>query len=133
MSVTAPKMTSLPREFRRIRIELAREPGHPAGSSRDGYEFIAPLKPDGSIDPTLWRAYRTACGVIRFRAHEDDEIGHLVHKPGGTWAFHYDVTGEDDDEAGYRFQDERLLIGEYLSVREGDKLHTYRVVSVEHV
>jgi len=24
-------------------------------------------------------------------------------------------------------------VGEYLSVREGDKQHTYRVVSVEHL
>jgi hypothetical protein len=71
--------------------------------------------------------------VTRFRAHEDDEAGHLIHKPGGSWAFHYDVSGEDEDEAGYRFQDERFFVGEYLSVKEDDKQHTYRVVSVEHL
>jgi hypothetical protein len=126
-------VNSLPREFRRVRIELARERGHPAGSSRDGYEFTAPLKPDGRIDATLWRTHRAACGVTRFRAHEDDEIGHLVHRPGGTWAFHYDVTGENEDEAGYRFQDERFIVGEYLSVLEDAKQHTYLVVSVQRV
>lgn len=133
MSAAAKKPVQLPREFRRIRLELAREPGHPAGSSRDGYEMIAPLDREGRIDATLWRGHREACGVKRFRAHEEEEVGHLIHKPGGTWAFHYDVTGEDDDEAGYRFQDERFVVGEYLSVREDDKQHTYRVVSVEHL
>jgi hypothetical protein len=93
--------------------------------------LIAPLDHEGRIDPTLWRTHRESCGVTRFRAHEDDEIGHLIHRPGGTWAFHYDVAGEDADEAGYRFQDERFVVGEYLSVREEDKQHTYRVVSVE--
>jgi hypothetical protein len=132
MSAPARKSVPLPREFRRIRLELAREPGHPAGSSRDGYELIAPLDDDGRIDATLWRAHREACGVTRFRADEDDEIGHLVHKQGGTWAFHYDIVGEDEDETGYRFQDERFVVGEYLSVLEDDKQHTYRVVSVEH-
>jgi hypothetical protein len=130
MSATT-QQTALPSEFRRIRIELAREPGHPAGSSRDGYEFIAPLKRDGCIDAALWRAHRRACGVTRFRAHEGNEVGHLVHKPGGAWAFHYD--DREDDEAGYRFQNERFVIGEYLSVGQGDEQHTYRVVSVEHV
>ena len=77
---------------------------------------------------------RTAWPVVtRFREHEDDEIGHLVHKQGGVWAFHYDVSGEGDDEAGYRFENERFVVGEYLSVREGNKQHTYRVVSVEHL
>jgi hypothetical protein len=133
MNAPARKSTQLPRQFRRIRLELAREPGHPAGSSRDGYELIAPLDHDDRIDAALWRAHREACGVTRFRAQDDDEIGHLVHKQGGTWAFHYDVSGDDEDETGYRFQNERFLVGEYLSVREGDKQHTYRVVSVEHL
>jgi hypothetical protein len=133
MKGPAKKSVQLPREFRRIRLELAREPGHPVGSRRDGYQLIAPLDGDGRIDATLWRAHRGACGVTRFRATEDDEIGHLVHKQGGSWAFHYDVAGEGDDEEGYRFQNERFQVGEYLSVREGDKQHTYRVVSVEHL
>jgi hypothetical protein len=133
MSGAVRKSARLPREFRRIRLELAREPGHPAGSSRDGYELIAPLDHEGRIDATLWKAHREACGVTRFRAHEDDEVGHLIHKPGGSWTFHYDVTGEDEDEAGYRFQDEPFVVGEYLSVTEDDKQHTYRVVSVEHL
>jgi len=132
MSATAGKSVQLPREFRRIRLELARERGHPAGSSRDGYEIIAPLNRDGHIDAKLWHAHREACGVTRFRANEDDEVGHLVHR-GNTWAFHYDVAGEDDDETGYRFGDERFVVGEYLSVQEDDNQHTYRIVSVEHV
>jgi hypothetical protein len=134
MSAIAERSAQLPREFRRIRLELAREPGHPAGSSRDGYELIAPLDRQGRIDAAQWRVHRESCGVTRFRAREDDELGHLVHKQGGSWAFHYDVAGDGGDEAGYRFGGERFVVGEYMSVREDDdKLHTYRVVSVEHL
>lgn len=123
----------LPRNFRRIRLELAREPGHPQGSALNGYEFIAPLDSEGLIDAEAWRAHRDACRVTRFRTGEDDEIGHLVHRPGGAWAFHYDADGADQDETGYRFQNERFEVGEYVSIVEDDKQHTFRVVSVEHI
>lgn len=125
-------MNRLPRSFRRIRLELAREPGHPEGSRRHGYVFVAPLREDGRIDPALWKKYRDECRVMRFRPNDED-IGHLVHRPGGAWAFHYDVQGDEEDETGYRFEDERFLVGEYVSIREGGKMHTYRVVSVEEV
>jgi hypothetical protein len=128
-----PTAAALPHSFRRIRLELARERGHPDGSSRHGYTFVAPLDADGRIDAEEWKRHRDACRVVRFRPEEDDEIGHLVRKPGGSWAFHYDVQGEDDDEAGYRFSDERFVIGEYVSVREDDGMHTFTVTSVQHL
>ena len=34
---------TLPPSFRRIRLELAREPDHPEGSREIGYDFTAPL------------------------------------------------------------------------------------------
>jgi hypothetical protein len=68
---------------------------------------------------------------VRFRSGEDDDIGHLVHRPGGSWAFHYDIRGDEDDEAGYHFENEHFEVGEYVSVREADATHTYRVISVE--
>jgi len=110
-------------------MELARERGHPEGSSKDGYELIAPLDEHGRIEPTLWRKYRHACGVRRFRAGQDDELGHLVRRRGG-WAFHYDELGEEEDETGYRFESERFEVGEYVSIQEGAVQHTYRVVAV---
>lgn len=121
----------LPRAFRKIRLELAREKGHPAGSAGRGYIIVAPLNQERRFDPETWKTYRDACRVVRFRSGEDDDIGHLVHRPGGSWAFRYDIRGDEDDEAGYHFQDERFEIGEYVSVREADATHTYRVMSVE--
>jgi hypothetical protein len=37
--------TSLPQQFRQIRLELAREPGHPEGDSGIGYIVIARSSP----------------------------------------------------------------------------------------
>jgi hypothetical protein len=128
-----PQTSNLPRAFRKIRLELAREKGHPAGSSGYGYILVAPLNADRRIDVELWKSHRDACRVVRFRPTGDDEVGHLVHRPGGSWALHYDIRGNDADEAGYHFQDEQFEIGEYVSIREASAMHTYRVVSVEPI
>lgn len=125
-------MTELPPGFRQIRLELAREKGHPEGARNFGYSFVAPLDESGHIDPALWAKHRDACRVLRFRPDEAAESGHLVRRPGGSWAFRYDIHGTDDDEAGYRFGEEKFEVGEYVSVREDeDEIHTFRVVSVE--
>lgn len=128
-----PQMSQLPRSFRKIRLELAREKGHPAGSSGYGYTLVAPLDAGRRIDPELWKSHRDACRVVRFRPTGNDEAGHLVHRPGGSWALHYDIRGNDSDEAGYHFQDEHFEIGEYVAIREANAMHTYRVVSVEPI
>ncbi len=128
-----PQIASLPRAFRKIRLELAREKGHPAGSSGYGYTLVAPLDAERRIDAELWKSHRDACRVVRFRPTGDDEVGHLVHRPGGSWALHYDIRGGDADEPGYHFQDEHFEIGEYVSIREASAMHTYRVVSVEPI
>src|SRR6478735_6589282 len=41
---------TLPRTFKRIRLDLARSSEFPTGSTRHGYEFVAPLDPSGHID-----------------------------------------------------------------------------------
>jgi hypothetical protein len=129
-------MTQLPHVLKRIRLNLARSKEFPSGSDKRGYEFVAPLTPDGHIDPEMWRKHRDHCRVRRFWVGEDDEIGRLVHKPGGPeharWIFDYDETAEDDDEAGYRFAAHAFQPGEYVSIRDEDgELHTFTVVSVE--
>ncbi len=126
------KSRGLPSSFRRIRLELAREPGHPEGSSKIGYVFVAPLNSDNRIDAELWRSHRDDCRVVRFRPRDED-VGHLVHKPGGAWAFHYDVHGDAEDETGFKFGNETFVIGEYVSIKEADTMHTFRVTSVEHL
>lgn len=131
-------MTRLPNSFRRIRLNLARSPEFPQGSSRHGYEFVAPLDEQGRIDVEQWRAHRDHCGVRRFWEGEDDQIGRLVHKPGGAehgrWVFDYDPEADEDDESGYRFGAHAFRPGEYVSIRADDgQMHTYRVITVEPV
>ena len=126
---TAILNTSLPAQFRQIRIELAREPGHPQGDTGFAYVIIAPLDTSDRIDPALWREYREACRIARLRPGQTDEHGHLVHR-GGGWAFHYANT---PDEVGFHFADDRFVSGEYVSINERGKMHTYRVVSVSHL
>jgi hypothetical protein len=116
----------------KIRLELARTHDHPQGSRDIGYEFTAPLDAQGRIDADAWHKARDRCRVRRFRPGEADDIGHLIRKPGGSWAFHYDIdSDEEDDESGYRFGDHVFRAGEYVSVREDDELLTYHVVRVE--
>lgn len=129
-------MTALPHNFKRIRLNLARSKEFPQGSERHGYEFVAPLDAKGHIDADLWRKYRDNCRVRRFWEGEDDQIGFLVHKPGGVeqarWVFDYDKTAEDDDESGYRFGSHAFEPGEYVSIRDDDgEMHTFQVISVE--
>lgn len=80
--------TSLPAQFRLIRIELARETGHPEGDADVAYVIVAPLDADDRIDPTLWRKHREACRIARLRPNQEDDDGHLVHRQGGGWLFH---------------------------------------------
>jgi hypothetical protein len=121
--------TSLPAQFRQIRIELAREPGHPEGETGVAYVIVAPLDADDRIDPALWREHREACRVARLRPDKEDEHGQLVHR-GGGWAFHYPNV---PDEVAFHFADECFVPSEYVSINEGGRLHTYRVASVSHL
>jgi hypothetical protein len=121
--------TSLPPQFRQFRLMLAREPNHPDGDPEIAYIIVAPLDADDRIDAALWRNHRDACRVVRQRPNEPDRRGHLVHRQGGGWAFHYEANSVPD-EVGYHFADERFVVGEYVSLNEGGKMHTYRVTSI---
>ncbi len=88
---------------------------------------------------STWRSgarNREHCRVRRFWEGEDDEIGFLVHKPGGPeharWVFDYNQPRADDDESGYRFGAHAFRPGEYVSIRNEDgEMHTYQVAAVE--
>lgn len=118
--------------LKKIRLELARDPDFPAGSPRHGYEFFAPLGAGGHIDAEAWRRHRADCRVRRFWNGEPEENGHLLRRPGGSWAFHYDLAGDPEvDEPGYRFDSHAFKAGEYVSITEQDgRLRTFRVASV---
>lgn len=129
-------MTTLPHTLKRIRLNLARSKEFPQGSPKHGYEFVAPLDGNGHIDIALWRQHRDHCRVRRFWEGQDDEIGFVVHKPGGPehgrWMFDYNPRRADDDESGYRFGTHVFRTGEYVSIRDEEgEMHTFVVASVE--
>jgi hypothetical protein len=114
-----------------IRLELARDHEFPEGSKSRGYDFIAPLDPYGHLDQDAWKKARERCRVKRFWHGQPDEIGHLIHKRGGVWAFDYDPKCDTDDEAGFKLDRHIFKPGEYVSFREHDgAMRTFRVASV---
>jgi hypothetical protein len=128
---------SLPHNFKRITLNLARSKEHPAGSTRHGYDIVAPLDESGRIDLAEWRKHKEACRVHRFWAGEKDQIGMLRHRAGGvggaTWFVDYDETRDDDDEAGYRLGDHVMRPGEYVSIKDDDgEMHTFQITAVEN-
>jgi hypothetical protein len=119
----------------KITLNLARTKVHPDGSSRHGYEFVAPLDNLGHIDAKVWKDKKHACTVHRFWGDEPIRHGFLVHRAGGdkgaTWGFEYDRATHADDEAGFKFADHAIKPGEYVSIRDPDgEMETYRVVAV---
>jgi hypothetical protein len=119
----------------KIRLELARTKDCLEGSRDIGYEFTAPLKADVRIDVDAFHKLKTKCRVRGFKKVEDeDDIGHLIRKPGGFWAFHYGIHSDaEDDESGYRFGEHIFKVGEYVSVQEEDELISYQVKHVEEL
>lgn len=126
-------MSKHPENLRHIRLELAREKGHPGGDHDHGYDIVAPLTDDGHIDAETIKHHYRECRVRRFRSGENDMIGWLRHGPGGRWFIDYDGA-TSTDEAGFRFDQERFVQGEYVSIREDDgNMHTFQVMRVVRV
>jgi hypothetical protein len=124
-------MNASPRHLTRVRLELARTKGFPEGSREHGYEFVAPLDPDGHLDAAAWKSVKERCRVRRFWGAEDDDIGHVLHRR-GAWVFHYDIDGDEDDEAGYKLAQHTFNLGDYVSIRDEDgELNTFRVVAAD--
>lgn len=125
--MTIANAPNFPENFRRIRLELAREHDHPLGSATHGYDIVAPLSADQHLDADGWKTHKDICRVVRFRPEEDNKVGHLVRRPGGSWAFRFP---DEDDEAGLHFDAERFVPGEYVSLRADGEEHTFRVITV---
>jgi uncharacterized protein YuzE len=116
--------------FRNVRLLLAREKGHPTGEREVGYDILVPLDQNGQLIAAEWKSHQESCRVRRFSGGEDDRIGRLKRKPGGQWYFDY-AEGERDDEIGFRFGEERFVVGEYVSITSSGDQHTYQVARVE--
>lgn len=114
-----------------IQLHLAREPGHPEGTSEHAYHLYLPLTDTGHIDAQSWREQQNLCRVTRVRPNEPDAHGRILHGPGGRWTFDYSDRSAEDDEAGFKLEREQFIPGEYVSIREDDgKTHVFRVVAV---
>lgn len=120
-------------QFHHIRLELAREPGHPAGAPDEGYDIVVPLNAEGRLDGDALKADPSRGHVRRFSGNQTVSTGQLRHGPGGRWQLDMD-GGEADDAVGFRFGEERFVAGEYvsLSLPSGDQ-HTYVVARVAPV
>ena len=114
-----------------IRLNLARTPEHPEGSDQHFYRFTAPLTNDGHLDPEGWKKNRDKCRVVRSWGGVEEDVGHLIHRPGGSWGFTYDIDGDEGDEDGFKLGSHKFSIGEYVTIRDDDgKSQTFWVASV---
>jgi len=120
-------------QFHHIRLELAREPGRPAGEPSEGYDIVAPLDGDGRLDGDALRGEPERCYVRRFSRDETLSKGRLRQGPGGRWLVDME-DGDAGDAVGFRFGEERFVTGEYvsLSLPSGEQ-HTYVVARVGEV
>lgn len=124
--MSTPKSDKMTKEqatamLQRVRLEIARCPEFPNGSHEHGYDLIAPIDATSHINAEAWKLLRDRCRVKRFWGDEPDEVGHIVHKPGGAWAFHYDIRGDAaHDELGFHFETHKIAPGEYISIKEQD-------------
>ncbi|MCX8568119.1 MULTISPECIES: hypothetical protein [Hyphomicrobiales] len=116
--------------FRNVRLLLAREKGHPIGDREVGYDLLVPLDAEGRLDAADWKTHQAFCRVRKFGDGSEDRIGLLRRKPGGQWYFDYS-DGDRDDEIGFRLNDERFTVGEYVSIGRKQAMHTYQVARVE--
>lgn len=120
-------------DFYHIRLELAREPGRPAGDPTEGYDLVAPLDGEGRLDPAAWRESPERSYARRFIDGATEAKGRLRHGAGDRWIIDLE-PGEADDAVGFRFGDERFVAGEYVSLTLPDgEQHTYVVAAVAPV
>ena len=119
--------------FHHIRLELARERGHPAGDPTEGFDIVAPLDAEGRLDGSALRAEPERAHVRSFSGGDTVGSGRLKHGPGGQWSLDLD-GGDAEDARGFRFSEERFVAGEYVSLTlpTGEQ-HTYVVARVSEV
>ena len=113
-----------------IRLELAREPGHPHGDADDGYDLVLTLDKDARLDAATVSAAPDRTRVRRFQGGQTLAVGQLTRADDGRWVL--DLPGEDADAQGFRLEDEQFVVGEYVSLAQpGGEMRPYRVSLVQ--
>jgi hypothetical protein len=114
----------------RIRLELARTTDFPTGSSWHGYEFIAPLTEDGSIDASTWSTVKELCHVRRFWGDNPEEQGQFV-RTGRDWCFQYPESHWVGKETISKLDRHRFTPGGYVTITEPNGAqYPFRVVAM---
>lgn len=103
----------------RVRLEAARSPDFPEGSTSHGYEVVAPLDSDGQIDVSAWNELKDKCRVIRFWGDAPAEEGSL-HRGGRGWRFDCKKTDDADDKEFLSLNAHALAPGAYVSITGHD-------------
>ena len=113
--------------FNHIRLELAREPGHPHGDPRTGWDIVAALDDEGNLDLSGCRQDPGRCRVRRFTRDATIATGRLRHRGDADWVF--DLQPDEGlDDAGYRLGSNRFVLGDTVSIVSPDGVaHTYGV------
>jgi len=120
--------------FHHIRLELAREPGHPHGDAREGYDIVAPLDATGHLDPVAWKREQKRCRVRKFINDQTLSLGALQHGAGGRWTLELDPVDQAETIAGFHLGEESFVTGEYVSLTEPNgRQHTYVVARMAEV
>jgi len=120
-------------QFHHVRLELAREDGHPTGDPTQGYDIVAPLDDEGRLNAAALMEEPQRGHVRRFADGQTVGTGRLQRGPGGRWLL--DFEGDDAADArGFRFTEERFVPGEYVSLTlPSGEQHTYAVARVTEV
>ena len=105
-------------QWKIIRLELARTPEYPEGSSSRAYILRLPLREGGLIDEAMVGSNPELASVLRSFPDEPDQKGYIVRKANG-WAFSY-ALGDDDDEAVYHLETHPIRMGDYITLAEPD-------------
>ena len=114
-----------------VRMELGRTADAPAGDSRHGYEFVAPLNREGHLDIAEWSTQKGRCGVRAFRPGQTERRGLLRHV-GRGWRFDYIPGRTDDDEPFFKLDRHVIAPGFYVTITEEDGIaRPFRIIAVE--
>jgi hypothetical protein len=116
--------------WKSVRLELARSPGFPRGSSSRAFLLRLPLHSDGSIDSAAIDDNKDRAVVRRFWASEPDLAGVILSRD-GEWLLHCVRVGAS---ANFLMHDDKLVVDQNILIEGPDAIALpFRVVSVDPI